>query len=247
MVGLNRGEGRGSPAGRWAHARGLFPPSSRVPFHQHQHRLPQPLPMSSRAKKLRNSPGHAWSGQEKAPAQRDAWFHGATCSCRATWGWSRWELLRESGFSWKMLIHQESIFNGNTSNFMHFLAGDEISGQNLGEKERKPEIAARLWLKAIAGERINPCTLSSSQLGDCVHLCQRHKFLWPRIWNLARLQPEALRTVLFAKNNRCCRAKWFTPGRKGTGMGPNVRPWFSLGCRCALQLAASMCWSLPVT
>lgn len=102
-----------------------------------------------------------------------AWFHGATCSCRATWGWNQWELLRESGFSWKMLIYQESVFNGNASNFMHFLAGDEISGQNLGEKERKPKIATSLWLKAIAGERINPCTLSSSRLGDCVHLCQR--------------------------------------------------------------------------
>lgn len=58
---------------------------------------------------------------------------------------------------------------------MQFLVQDEISGQTLREKQRKSKIAMSLWLKTITGERLNPCTLSSSGVGGCMHLCQRHR------------------------------------------------------------------------
>lgn len=48
-----------------------------------------------------------------------------------------WKFLGKAVFHRRMLIYQESVFNTGASDFMQFLAQDEISGQTL--RERKGE------------------------------------------------------------------------------------------------------------
>lgn len=106
------------------------------------------------------------------------------------------------------------------------------------QPQRKPKIATSLWLKAITGERINPCTLSSSRVGDCVYWCQRQKFLWPTIWSLAALQKETLHHFLFVRSNYCnycC----YASGSHQVGKAPQL----GLGYGHTLLLAGLMCRS----
>lgn len=102
-----------------------------------------------------------------------------------------WEFLGKAVFRRKMLIYQESIFNMGASSFMQFLAQVEVYGGTL--RERKPKIAASPWFKAVAREHLNPCTLSSSGLGGCVCLCQRHTNFYGRgygAWLHCRQKPR---------------------------------------------------------
>lgn len=133
--------------------------------------------------------------------KEDAWFHSATpLGMRAGW-----ETLGKAVSGRKTFFYQKSIFLSHTFSFKQFLALDEISGQTLREKREESLKQLSPWLKAITRKCLNPCTLSSSGVGDCMWMCQRHKFLWPGIWSFAKLLTEAPRPVLFAKNNCSCR------------------------------------------
>lgn len=133
--------------------------------------------------------------------EEDAWFHGATLpGMRAGW-----EVLGKAVFGRKTLLYQNSFFFiPHTQFHAIFSSGWNFWSDPQREKGRKPKIAASPWLKAIIRKCLNPCTLSSSGVGDCMYMCQRHKFLWPGIWSFAKLQAETPHPILFAKNNCSC-------------------------------------------
>lgn len=176
--------------------------------------MPQVTPGVAKRRLLLNCPAHTW-------------FHSSTCSSRATWE-----------YIWLGIFYYFIYFFYITHFFMvkcwfikrAFLmemypisCNFQLRMKFLLEPQRKPKIATILWLKAITGERRNPCTLSSSRVGDCVHWCQRQTFLWPTIWSLTALQEETLHHSLFVRSNCCCQAS----GSYQVGKAPAQLPVFT--------------------
>lgn len=138
--------------------------------------------------------------------EKDAWFHSATVFGMM----ADWEVLDKAVFGRKTLFYQNSIFfffvlHTQFQFLAIFSSRWNFWSDPQREKGRKPKIAVSPWLKAITRKRLNPCALSSSGVGDCTCMCQRHKFLWPVTWSFPKHQAEIPHPVLFAKKNCSCR------------------------------------------